>query len=111
LSIAIFFFFASLEFCRTAMIRHTVNNAIYEGARVGTLPGSTVADVERKCNEILSSIGLRNAEIIVSPNPIQHTTSQVTVTVTIPVSQNLFAPSLFFRNARMTNSLTMQCER
>ncbi len=36
-----FLFFASMEFCRVAMIRHTADNAVYEGCRVGIIPGAT----------------------------------------------------------------------
>ena len=35
------FFFAAFEFCRVAMIRHTADNAVYEGARIGIIPGAT----------------------------------------------------------------------
>ena len=47
-SLAFLFFFAALEFCRVAMIRHTVENALYEGARTGIVPGATTAEVSTK---------------------------------------------------------------
>ena len=43
--LAFFFFFAALEFCRVSMMRHTVQNALYEGARIGIVPGATASDV------------------------------------------------------------------
>ena len=38
------FFFASLEFSRVNMIRQSVENAVYEGARRGIVPGATAAN-------------------------------------------------------------------
>src|SRR6056297_515601 len=37
-TIAFVLFFAAFEFCRVAMIRHTADNAVYEGARCALPP-------------------------------------------------------------------------
>ena len=111
IGIAVLFFFASLEFCRVAMIRHTVNNAIYEGARAGTLPGGTVADVVAECNRVMNTISLRNADVTVSPSPIAPSTMAITVTISVPINRNLFSPAYFFKNRNVFNSITMQMQR
>ncbi len=44
------FFFAAMEFCRVAMIRHTADNAVYEGCRVGIIPGATVDEAKAEAD-------------------------------------------------------------
>ena len=56
--LAFLFFFGAFEFSRVAMIRGTIDNAIYEGARLGITPGATAPEVEKKVRDILgTSIG------------------------------------------------------
>ena len=43
------FFFAAFEFCRVAMIRHTADNAVYEGCRAGVIPGATTGEADCTC--------------------------------------------------------------
>ncbi len=108
--LAFFFFFAAFEFSRVAMLRGTVDNAIYEAGRVGVLPGATVADVERKCRAILATCLVRTATVTVTPNPIQESSLNLTVRVDLPLDQNLFAPGLFFQGKTISRSLTMERE-
>ncbi|MEQ1827094.1 MAG: TadE family protein, partial [Pirellula sp.] len=72
--LAFFFFFAALEFCRVAMIRHSVEHAMYEGARKGIVPGATPADVQSAAASILRTVGVTGARIDVSPNIIRNDT-------------------------------------
>ncbi len=110
IGIAILFFFASMEFCRVGMIRHTVQNALYEGARTGTLPGATSQEVIQRCNQILATIALRNATVTVNPTNITSSTKNVTVSIRVPVVQNLFSPAIFFQNKIIDDSLTMRTQ-
>jgi Flp pilus assembly protein TadG len=108
--LAFFFFFASFEFSRVAMIRGTVDNAIYEGARAGVIPGATVADVQRKTQDILKTALIRRATITVSPNPILFADPTVTVSVDVPLDGNLFSPSMFFGGKVVSRSIQMKRE-
>src|SRR5690606_10624092 len=72
--IAIGFCVASFEFCRVAMIRHTVDNAVYEAARCGIIPGATDADVKAKASATLSTLGLTHADITINPPRITDAT-------------------------------------
>jgi len=105
--VALLFFFASFEFCRVAMIRHTVDNAVYEGARVGIVPGATSREVQTKATQILKTLGLRNATVSVTPKKIRDTTDQLTVDITVPVDKNTFGVSLFFTGKQVRRELTM----
>ena len=82
------FFFASLEFSRVNMIRQSVENAVYEGARRGIVPGATAADCRNSAQAVLNSISARDATISVTPMVITNDTSEVTVAVTVPVNKN-----------------------
>ncbi len=108
--LAFFFFFAALEFCRVAMIRHTVENALYEGARAGIVPGATVANVSNRAQEILNTLGLRNVSIEVTPNPIRDTTQNVRIRIQVPLDRNLFGPAKFFSGRTVDRTFQMQRE-
>ncbi len=108
--LAFFFFFAALEFCRVAMIRHTVENALYEGARAGIVPGATAANVTTRAQNILGTLGLRSVTIQVTPNPIIATTQTVQVRIQVPLNQNLFGPAKFFSGKTIDRTFTMQRE-
>lgn len=108
--LALLFFFSALEFCRVAMIRGTVDNALYEGTRVAIVPGSTNADAENAARRVLSSIGVRNVVLTSSPNPLRATSPTVRVDISVPLDQNLFAPAIFFRGKSITRTFEMQRE-
>jgi Flp pilus assembly protein TadG len=103
-------FFASMEFCRVAMIRHTADNAVYEGCRVGIIPGATTAEVQAETEQILNTLGLNNAAISVTPPTIDRDTDEVTVRVTVPLDDNSFVPNQFVAGRSVTRELTLRRE-
>ena len=105
-----FFFFAALEFSRVAMIRGTVDNAIYEGARIGIIPGATVDDVENRTNSILSTAMIRSAKVNVAPKPIRVSSKTVRVSVEVPLNGNGFSPAVFFRGRKIERTIQMNRE-
>ncbi len=109
-SVAFLFFFAAFEFSRVAMIRGTVDNAIYEGARVGIIPGATVAEVDRKVRDILGAALVRSANVTVSPNPLLFDTKTITVTADISLDRNTFSPAKFFGGKSIVRSIVLKRE-
>lgn len=107
---AFFFFFSALEFCRVSMMRHTVEHALYEGARQGIVPGATAAEVQTKTQGILRTIGIRSATIDVTPTTISSSTPEISVRVRMPLDQNLFAPAFLFRGRALDRTIVMQRE-
>ena len=105
--IALSFFFASFEFCRVAMIRHTVDNAVYEGARVGIIPGANSSEVKAKAESVLATLGLRSARITVTPSNIRDSTNEVTVDISVPIDANTFGTAVFFSGKKVDRTLTM----
>src|SRR3989304_687459 len=61
------FFFASLEFSRVNMIRQSIENAVYEGARRGIVPGATADNCRASALTVLNSISASGATIRGTP--------------------------------------------
>lgn len=106
-----FFFFASLEFSRVNMIRQSVENAVYEGARRGIVPGATAANCQASAQAVLNSISATGATINVTPSTITKDTPQVTVEVTVPVNNNSWVIPVFFEGRSISSSMTLNRER
>lgn len=88
--------FASIEFARMNMIRHTVDNAAYEAARKAIVPGATAAEAEATARDVLDVVWARDVSVDVEPDAIANTTPEVIVTVSVPADRNgLIAPQFF----------------
>jgi Flp pilus assembly protein TadG len=102
--------FTSFEFSRMNVIRQTAVNAAYEGARRGIVPGASETDVENVTQGILNVVGTRAANIAVDPTVITPDTTEVTVTVTVPMEQNGWIASRFFAGRTVETSCTLKRE-
>lgn len=100
------FVFAALEFCGMNNMRHTVDNAAYEAARRGIVPGARTPDVIAEATTIMSYVGARNVNVDVVPATITDDTNELTVTVTVPVAGNGWLSPIFFRDS---DTLVGQC--
>jgi len=109
-SLAFFFFFAALEFTRVSMIRHTVENALYEGGRQGIIPGATASEVQTTAARILRTIGITGATISVTPSRIENSTREIAVRIQLPLDRGLFAPAVFFVGKSLDRTLVMRRE-
>lgn len=109
--ILLMFFFASLEFSRVNMIRQSVENAVYEGARRGIVPGATAENCREAAQVVLNSISARDAEIDVNPATITPSTEEVTVSITVPIDTNSWVIPVFFDGRSVTGSMTLKRER
>lgn len=103
-------FFAAVEFSRVAMIRHSVDNAVYEAARVAIVPGATALDAQNEARRVLSSVDVNLPSIVVTPSRIERTTPEVSVRVTVPLNANSFVPPQFFAGRSITRELTLRRE-
>lgn len=110
LPLALLVFFAAFEFCRAAMVRHTVDDAVYEGARAGILPGATVEDVRFATNQTLATIGLVATDVEVQPTALAEETPAVTVRVRVPMDSNGYVAPLFLGGVVIDRSFTMRRE-
>jgi len=109
--ILFFIFFAALEFSRVNMIRQSVENAVYEGSRRGIVPGATADDCRTAARSVLNTVSVNGGTINVVPAVISPETTQVTVSVSVPINNNSWVVPLFFKDKNIANSMTLRRER
>lgn len=103
--------FSGIEFSRANMIRNTCENAAYEGARRGIVSGATADDCRTRAQETLDMIGLTDSTITVTPSSISSGTTDVTVSITVPMNAaNGYVTPNFFLGSSITRSCTLQTE-
>lgn len=103
--------FASIEFSRAVMLRHTCDIAAAEGARHGILPGATAAECRTRALAELSVLGVRGATATVSPTTLSNTDTEVTVTVSVPIDTNGYIFPRFFIGKSIRSVVTLQREK
>jgi Flp pilus assembly protein TadG len=109
----IFFMFviAAFEFGRLNVIRHTADNAAYEGARIAMVPGATAAEAVAEAQRILRIVGTRGATVTVNPTTLGPSVDQITVTVDVSMAQNGWITPRFTRTTTIRAVSTLRTER
>jgi Flp pilus assembly protein TadG len=109
----VFFLFllAAFEFGWMNVMRHTADNAAYEGARAAMVPGATATDGTNKANSILKIVGARSAKVTITPTSITPTTKDVTVVVDIPMNKNGLIVPRFSTKSVIHAESTLKTER
>lgn len=91
--------FASVEFARVNMIRNTLVNAAYTGARRAMVPGATASVTKAEAQKVLQQSGIKGGTVTLDPPVLTHTTQEVSVTVSVPLDRNTWvAPSFMKKN-------------
>ncbi len=103
--------FCAIDFSRANSIRNTAENAAYEAARRAIVPGSTNLDAQTAANEILNILSIKNAAVSVTPSSITTATKQVSVTISIPLGDNLYASNQFLKCRTLTRTCTLTREQ
>src|SRR5262245_55949371 len=104
------FLFASFDYSRTNTVLHTIDNASYEGCRRGIVPGATAQDVTNAANSVLNAASIQGAIITVTPSTILPQTTNITVTIDVPVNQNAYITPTFVKNLKFRASYTLARE-
>lgn len=103
--------FGLIEFSRVSIVRHSVDNAAYEAARVGIIPGANETDVAAAAQAHLDAVGLTGATINVIPTPLTEVADDVTVEVSVPLSSNSWGIPRFVSGLQLSSSSTLGTER
>lgn len=90
--------------------RHSIEQAAYEAARLGIVPGRTPAEVTAKARQILAATGVRNATITVTPTAFTTSTATVTVEIRCKYSDNSWLKPVFLTNTDMYSAMTLDHE-
>ena len=107
LPLLLFIVFASVEFGRMNVIRHSVDNAAYEAARKVIVPGSTAADADREARQLMNIVGARGVTVQLTPAVIQLDTPEITVEVSVRADQNGFIVPQFFGGKQLVGRCTL----
>lgn len=108
--VALMITFGMIDLARANMLRNTAENAAYEGARAGIVPGATSSGAEADAQQIMNAISAIGTTITVDPATITADTERVTVTVSVPVAENLWASKVLFGGRRITRACTLSRE-
>ena len=103
-----FIAFSCLEFARVNMLRNSAENAAYEGARAGIVPGSTADDCISSARSVVDHVFSYGEIITVDPPTIAPDTESVTVTIEIPLDDNSWVLPVFFSGRTITATRTLQ---
>ena len=101
---------AGIEFTRFMYARHSVDQAAYEAARVGIIPGNTPAQVRATANHILSATGIRGATVDITPSHFTDQTATVNVKIRCDYSENSWIGPVFLAGAKIESNLTLDHE-
>ncbi|XZE44889.1 TadE/TadG family type IV pilus assembly protein [Pirellulaceae bacterium SH467] len=101
---------AGVEFSRFMFARHSVDQAAYEGARAGIIPGATSSDVRQVATRILNATGIRKATIQVTPETINDNTAEVEVHIRCNYADSSWMGPLFLGAAVIETRLTLDHE-
>ena len=103
--------FASFEFAWLQVVRHTPDNAAYEAARHVVVPGASSAEAVVRAEELMNAVGANGFTVDINPSVITKDTTEVTVSIDIPMSQNSLTIGRFSSSNTMTRTATMRTER
>ncbi len=105
------FVFGAIEFGRFNIVRHAANNAAYEAARHGMVPGATAGEMEAHAQQHLSAVSVTGATVQVTPRVVEEETELITVQVTVPTDQNSWVVPSFLTGAQIQSSCSLRTER
>lgn len=111
LPVILLVFFGVIFITQSILLRDTAQHAAYEGARRGLVLDASAADCIAKTQEFLEKIDIHGATVTVSPEELAPSSPKVSVTVSIPMSQNAWVNVFpvqrdFVRNITLTREFT-----
>lgn len=99
---------ASVEFARVHMLQSAAENACFEGARRGIVPGATNSACQATTENLLRVAGIQDFVVEVTPTTIDATADIIDVKATIPItSENNFLVSAFFRGRSIVKEISI----
>jgi Flp pilus assembly protein TadG len=104
------FVFTAIEFMRVNTIVNSTENAAYEGARAGIVPGATSADAIAAAQSMIGAIGVRGATVLIEPETLKSDTPEITVTIHVPLDSNSFIAPRFFLGKTLIKACTLSRE-
>ena len=101
------FLLGALEFTRAFMMLHSADNAAYEGARRGIVPGATSQKVKDEALTVMKTMGAKEVNVIVNPSTITNSTKEVEVRIEVPMNKNSLVAPFLFKDRVISSEMTM----
>ena len=98
------FLFATYEFGRANMMRHTAEAACYEGVRVAIVPGATADEVITAVESILITSGITDAQIDVTPANLDTESPTISVSISFRYQDNMLISPAFLGDGATVES-------
>ncbi|TWU35017.1 TadE/TadG family type IV pilus assembly protein [Novipirellula artificiosorum] len=96
ISILLVIVFASIEFFRLNMLRHSVEHASYLAARTGMIVGAKSQDVAAVAEQHLQRMQVAKASVSVNPKTLSDETQVIEVTIDVPVEGNSWVSPIYY---------------
>jgi len=103
--------FACFEFFRASMLKQYAENVSYEAARNVIVPGGSAAEAKAAADHLLNILAIKGAKVEVIPAVITDATTQVTVKVEIPFTENQWITPFYTGGKSATSETTLLTER
>lgn len=110
ISVLLMIVFASIEFVRLNMLKHSVEHASYLAARRGIIIGAKSDDVKAAAEAHLAVLNVSGEVVTVTPDTIQDDTQIIEVVVDVPISGNSWISPVYF-SGLITGRTRMLAER
>lgn len=95
LPLMLFFFLASVEISSRVNLKQSATAAAYESARRASANGGTKGDALSAFHDVVDVRGIQNAQVDFVPNSNWTRGQTISVTVRIPITNNLWIDSMF----------------
>jgi hypothetical protein len=109
-SILFMLVFGLFEFSRYLFVRQAIDQAAYEAARIGIVPGANEGDIRARAVSLLGAAGVSGADITITPEVIDDETREVSVEIICNFEENSFLPSVFLGGGVITTRTTLDHE-
>lgn len=103
----VLFLFGFFEFGHALMIDSISENAAYEGARRGIVPGATEESAKQAAEDIAIASSLQSVDVQVVRSEVSPGVQGITVTVSAPMSQNAIFAGPFLSGTTISRSVSM----
>lgn len=108
--IIFFMFLGMIEVSRFHVLRHSIDQAVYMGARTAIVPGATAGEVDTVVRERLQLAGVISPTVTITPSVITTDTQSVTVQVSAPYGDNSWSVPKYFIGVIVAAEMTLDHE-
>ena len=109
LPVMVLLVFGAIEATNVVYLKQTATTAAYEGVRLATATGGTESAARQRIDEVLATHAISNATVTFNPSigPTTRRGDNISVSVTIPASENITAVTRLFGEQSYAATITM----